>query len=141
MEIIMSIKTLKSKDRVVGLSINGKNFMLDKQICHALMMEEKRIQDQIFQTKKEISDFKDELDSKFYIGESELLNVALKFQENGEIEVSSAQVEFKTIELLENRNTQEVILLESFLNAINCSIRKQRSELDNKFRKIYQKVG
>lgn len=137
----MSIKTLKSKDRVVGLSINGKNFMLDKQICHALMMEEKRIQDQIFQTKKEISEFKDELDSKFYIGESELLNVALKFQENGEIEVSSAQVEFKTIELLENRNTQEVILLESFLNAINCSIRKQRSELDNKFRKIYQKVG
>lgn len=137
----MCIKTLKNKNRVVGLCINGKNFMLDKQICHALTVEEQRVQNHLSEASNDISQLKSVLDSSFFVGESDLLNVAVKFRDNGEIDVNSAQVEFKSIGLSDNENQQAVKLLESFLKAINCSIQKQRSELEKYLTELSQKAG
>jgi hypothetical protein len=139
--MIMCIKTLRTKHRVVGLSINGKNFMLDKQICHALTLEETRMQNQLGKAREDIYQVKSVLDSKFFLGESDLLNISVRFNEKGEVDVKSAQVEFKTGSTCEEKNAEYIALLESFLCALNVSIRKQKSELEAQLVELSKKAS
>lgn len=134
----MCIRTLKNGNRVVGLSISGKNFMLDKQVCHALSMEEDRVNSEVKSVQSCIQRFRKELSTKFFQGSSGSINVSLKFNEGGDVDTVSAQVEFKEnlLNISEEKKAEYVQLLEDFLKAHNEAVLKHKTVIENQLKTI-----
>lgn len=134
----MCIRTLKKGNRVVGLSISGKNFMLDKQVCHALALEEGRADTEIKTTQECIQKLKKDLANKSFGGSGESLRVSLKFNETGEVDHVSAQVEFtgRLEAISDNQKDEYVHLLEEFLKAHNKAVLSHKSEIESRLKTI-----
>lgn len=134
----MCIRTLKNGSKVVGLSISGKTFMLDKQVCHALSMEEERTNSEVKSVQSCVQNFKKELSTKFFQGTSEAISVSLKFNEGGDVDTVSAQVEFKgsLSEIPDEKKAEYVGLLENFLKAHNEAVLKHKNIIEIKLKTI-----
>lgn len=137
-ETCMCIRTLKKGNRVVGLSISGKNFMLDKQVCHALALEEGRADTEIKTTQECIQKLRKDLVKKPFHGSSDLLKVSLKFNESGEVDHVSAQVEFtgRLETISDNQKDEYVHILEEFLKAHNQAVLNHKSEIESRLKTI-----
>jgi DNA-binding protein YbaB len=137
----MCIRTLRRDNKVVGLSINGRSFMLDREICHAIGLEESNSIAELKLVKNEAAKIKNELDSKFFVGKSKNLTIAVRFKESGEIDKDSAQVEFSSdLSSVDDLKKSEYIsILDCFVEALNLAKRSHGHEAEQKLKKLIQK--
>lgn len=137
----MCIRTLRRNNKVVGLSINGKSFMLEREVCHALGIEETKGYSELKLAKNEAEKIKKELDNKFFVGKSKNLTIAVKFNESGDIDKDSAQVEFSAelTHIDEIKKAEYVVILDGFVEALNQAKLNHSDEAENKFKRLIQK--
>ena len=138
----MCIKTLHAKgNKVVGLSINGKHFLLNKEICNALRIEELRTRQDFKSTQKEAVVAKKEIDKQVFYGESEHLDIQVIIGDGNQIDSNSTKVEFKNKYSLvpDDKREDYLELLDLFLVALNQAIRSHQQVVNDTFKNIVAK--
>lgn len=92
------LRTIKNvQGKVTGLQINGKNFFLAKDVCHALMLEEKLAEQKTQQTIEKLKSLQHDNHDVHFITEGSLLKTKLFFDELGRINNQQSVIEFKQL--------------------------------------------
>ncbi|MBH46584.1 MAG: hypothetical protein CME71_00275 [Halobacteriovorax sp.] len=137
----MCIKTLRDKNKVVGLSINGKNFKLDRQICHALGIEELKSKIDAKAMSSSALQAKNLLMEKVFRGSSVLMDIEVSYSEANEINSKTAKVEFKNkfAEISEEKRLEFTELLENFIDSLNMASKSHCEEVEKAMREIIKR--
>ena len=135
------IKTVKNNktNRIIGISINGKRFSVNRDVCLALSLEEELLKRKVKEIKTEIKSIKTSLTEKQYVGNSELFKFSLKFDQDGLIDGAKSLVNFVNDHTQDERS-QVIGLLESFIDAFNDAQRKRVQDLNGTLKDTYCKL-
>jgi hypothetical protein len=139
---LMCIKTLYGKNKkLVGLAINGKQFMLNKEVCNALRMEELRSKRDLKLATHEAGLAKKELEKESFFGESPLMDIEVSFGETNQVNSKTARVEFKgkLSEIHEGKRLEYTELLENFLQALNQASEGHQEKIQKAIKEIISK--
>lgn len=135
------LRTIKNpKGKVVGVQINGKNYFLSKDVCHALSLEEKGSLEMAKSLKKEAMEIKNNITRTSFIGESKNIRVDLFFDDLGRIESSKSKIEFKS-ELDKGLKEKAVELLNDFILAANRASFKREQFLTGKLSEVKKSLN
>ena len=135
------IKTVRNSNsnKVVGISVNGKRYSVSKELCHALSREEEATKRKAIQLKKKADQLSSEIRNKFYQGTSIPFDVKLKINPDNTINGHESIITFNREY---NQNDREFILmiLESYIDALNEALQKRTEELNNQLKNSYLSI-
>jgi hypothetical protein len=116
--MINPIKNKKTK-RIIGLRIDGKDYHLPKDVCHAIGLEEKRFQSKSLEFQDSARSVFKKLGSSLFHVKTRNLDVHLKFTSKNEIDEFNLKLKF--IEKLGNLSTgQKKLIHDAIFEFIMC---------------------
>lgn len=113
---------------VVGISVRGKTFNLNRELCSLLDLEERELFKKISETKKDIELLTTSLSKAEISSESTMMETSITFTKENLINLESIKL-IKNLSNLPDEQAELLIeIINDFLFNINESI-KQRTEL------------
>lgn len=113
---------------VVGISVRGKTFNLNRELCSLLDLEERELFKKINETKKDIELLTTSLSKTKITSESTMMETSITFTKENLINLESIKL-IKNLSSLPDKQAELLIeIINDFLFNINESI-KQRTEL------------
>ena len=117
--MIKVIRNTKS-NRVVALSVNGKQFSISKDLGHAISLEEVANNKEVKELRAKAKSIERTIKQKSYISDAPSLKLKVSFDELNRIVSNRTSIEFK--ENLDNPFKEKFFeILEDFILAVNIA--------------------
>lgn len=130
------INLLKNKHTVVGISVRGKKFNLNRELCLLLEAEERELLKKIKNAKDELMNLKKVLNDSVISSEGERIKSNISFEESGNIQLH----DLTFINALSHLDQEQQFLLkeiiQDFLNGVNKAIEDRNKIASNLTKKI-----
>lgn len=122
------INLIKNNKHVVGISVRGKKFNLNRELCSLLEQEEKEVFEKLKKTKSDLDNLSKSLSNIEINSNGELITCSLSVSKSNEIKLNKLEF-ISSIKDLDTESKESLeLILNDFLKSINKAI-KQKNEI------------